>query len=126
MKKIAAGLAAIMATIGLAGAAALPAYAQGVDVWGSCNGQDNAVCRSADNGDAASNIAEDIIRILLWLIGIVAVIVIVIAGFRYVVSSGDSNKVQAAKNTILYAVIGLAVALLGQAIVILVSTNVSS
>jgi hypothetical protein len=45
---------------------------------------------------------------------------IIIGGFRYVVSGGDSAGVEGAKNTILYAVIGLVVALLAQAIVVFV------
>jgi ABC-type Fe3+ transport system permease subunit len=60
---------------------------------------------------------KKIVDVLLFVVGAVAVIVIVVGGIRYVVSAGDSNQITAAKNTILYAVIGLIVAILAYAIV---------
>ena len=59
----------------------------------------------------------NIVNILLFLAGAVAVIVIIIGGIRYVMSSGDAGQVQSAKNTILYAVIGLIVVIMAYAIV---------
>jgi len=53
----------------------------------------------------------------LYIVGISAVIVIIVAGLRYVLSGGDPKNTTAAKDTILYAVIGLVVALLSFAIV---------
>ena len=50
-----------------------------------------------------------IINLVLKIAGIVAVIVIVIAGINYSLSSGDPAKTASAKNTILYAVIGLVI-----------------
>ena len=58
-----------------------------------------------------------ITNVLLFLIGAISVIMIVVGGLRYVVSGGDASKVSGAKNTILYAVVGLIVALLAFAIV---------
>lgn len=58
--------------------------------------------------------------LVLILVGIASVIMIIIGGFKYVISSGDSNAINSAKNTILYAVIGLVVALLAQAILVFV------
>jgi len=55
--------------------------------------------------------------VLLFLIGAVSVIMLIIGGFRYVVSNGDSSQVTNAKNTILYSVIGIIVALLAYAII---------
>jgi hypothetical protein len=55
---------------------------------------------------------EAIANIMLLLIGAVAVIMLLIGGIRYVISGGDSNAVQGAKNTILYAIIGIVVAFL--------------
>lgn len=60
---------------------------------------------------------KDIINILLFVIGFVAVLMIIVGGIRYVTSGGDSNSVSSAKNTILYSVIGLVVALMAFAIV---------
>ena len=67
----------------------------------------------------------NIVNILLFLAGAVAVIVIIIGGIRYVMSSGDAGQVQSAKNTILYAVIGLIVVIMAYAIVNFVVTNVA-
>ena len=58
-----------------------------------------------------------IINILLYLLGAIAVVMIVIGGIRYTTSGGDSGSISSAKNTILYSVIGLVVAILAYAIV---------
>ena len=58
-----------------------------------------------------------IINVLLFVIGAIAVIMIILGGIRYVLSNGDSSQITSAKNTVLYSVIGLVVALLAYAIV---------
>lgn len=60
---------------------------------------------------------QNITNFLLMAIGAIAVIMIIIGGIRYAVSGGDENGTRAAKDTILFAVIGLVVALLAYAIV---------
>lgn len=64
-----------------------------------------------------SNIIRTIITLLGALVGIAAVIMIIFGGFRYVTSGGDPNKVASAKNTLLYALIGVIVAALAAVIV---------
>ena len=49
------------------------------------------------------------VNLALWVAGIIAVIVVIIAGINYSLSSGDPSKTASAKNTILYAVIGLVI-----------------
>jgi hypothetical protein len=61
---------------------------------------------------------KKIIDLLSYIIGIAAVIMIIFAGFRYVTSGGDSGSVKNAKNTLIYAIVGLAIAALVQVIVI--------
>ena len=56
-------------------------------------------------------------NILLFLIGTIAVIAIIIGGIRYTTSNGDASQTKAAKDTILYAVVGLVVAIMAYAIV---------
>lgn len=73
--------------------------------------------KDSEKGDSLTTLIRNIINILLFLAGIAAVIMIIIGGIRYVTSSGDQSQVTAAKNTILYAVIGLVVAALAFAIV---------
>ena len=65
----------------------------------------------------------NIVNIMLYALGAIAVIMIVIGGIRYTTSNGDSNGIQSAKNTILYAVAGLVVAILAYAIVNFVVSN---
>lgn len=60
---------------------------------------------------------EQVINIALWIVGVLAVIMLIWGGIKYATSAGDANKVTAAKNTIMYAVIGLVVALFAWAIV---------
>jgi hypothetical protein len=57
------------------------------------------------------------INLLLFLVGVISIIVIIVGGLRYVLSGGNPQSTNAAKDTILYAVIGLVVALLAYAIV---------
>jgi amino acid transporter len=65
----------------------------------------------------ASNLVTIIINILSSLVGILAVIMIIYAGFRYVTSGGKDDAVKGAKNTIVYAIIGLVLVALAQIIV---------
>ncbi len=68
-------------------------------------------------GDQLRGAIRDVVNVLLFLIAAVSVIMIIIGGIRYTISNGDSGQITSAKNTILYAVIGLIVALLAYAIV---------
>ena len=54
---------------------------------------------------------------VLYIVGIISVIMLIYGGLRYVISGGDSKKVTDAKNTILYAIIGLIISILAFAIV---------
>jgi uncharacterized membrane protein len=72
-------------------------------------------CNTA--GTTANNLVATIINIISVVVGIVAVIMIIYAGFRYVTSGGRDDSVKGAKNTILYAIIGLVVVALAQIIV---------
>jgi lysylphosphatidylglycerol synthetase-like protein (DUF2156 family) len=68
--------------------------------------------KEVKGGVKVKSTVGSIVNWLLFAIGAIAVIMIVWGGIKYATSAGDSNKVTAAKNTILYAVIGLAVAVL--------------
>ena len=62
-------------------------------------------------------IFNQVINIMLFLVGILSIIMLIFGGLRYVISGGNSKTVESAKNTILYAIIGLIVAILAYAIV---------
>ncbi len=72
---------------------------------------------AAQNLFGDGSIFNTITNILLFLIGAVSVIMLIIGGVRYVVSGGDQGAVTSAKNTILYAVIGIVIAFLAFAAV---------
>lgn len=73
-----------------------------------------------------SGIFKTITDVLLFIIGAISVIMLIIGGIRYTVSNGDSAAVTSAKNTILYAVIGIVVAILAYALVNFVITSFSN
>ena len=64
-----------------------------------------------------NNIFKTIVNVLLFVVGIIAVIMIIISGIRYTASAGNANSVAGAKNTLLYSVIGLVVAIFAYAII---------
>ena len=69
------------------------------------------------SGDGLMNRVSNIISVVLGVLGLVAVVVIIIGGISFITSQGDSSKVTKARNTILYGVVGLVIALLAYAIV---------
>lgn len=71
-------------------------------------------------------IFKTITNTVLYIVGVVAVIMLIIGGIKYVVSGGDAKKVTDAKNTVLYAIIGLIIAFLAFAIVNFVITSLPS
>lgn len=68
-------------------------------------------------GGDLEELITTIVNVLLFLIGVLSVIMIIYGGFRFVTSGGSAESVKAAKNTILYSVVGLVVAILSFAIV---------
>ncbi len=74
---------------------------------------------------ADDGIFKTIVNIMLFIVGAIAVIMLIFGGIRYVTSGGDQNHVTAAKNTILYAIIGIIVALLAFAVVNFVVTGLA-
>lgn len=77
----------------------------------------NIVKNSSVAQTDANKLVQDIINLLLTAIAIVSVIMLIIGGFKYTTSNGDANQVTAAKNTIMYSIIGLVVAIFAYAIV---------
>lgn len=64
-----------------------------------------------------------IIQLVTVATGAISVTMIIVGGFKYVVSGGDSNATKGAKDTILYAVIGLVIALFAQVIITFVLSS---
>jgi len=89
---------------------------------------DNTTVSScAQSGDQTlAGVMRRVINIFSIVVGSVSVIMIIIGGFRYIISGGDSTGVTAAKNTILYAIVGLVIVIFSQVIIRFVITNVST
>lgn len=85
-----------------------------------CTGMTQEQCNilKADQlNSEGDNIIWDVVQFIMMALGGIAVIMIIVGGYQYVTSQGDSGAVAKAKNTILYAVIGLIVAILASVIV---------
>jgi ABC-type Fe3+ transport system permease subunit len=85
-------------------------------------GESGGTCNSA----GVTNTVAQAVNILSLIVGIAAIIVIIVSGLRYITSGGDSAKVGAAKNTLIYALIGVAIAALAQFLVHFVLNRASS
>lgn len=116
MNKVKIAILSIVTLIGLAFIAPTVTYAstatdaiqKGVnDVGGTDSG----------NNVSLETRVKDVTNVLLFVVGAIAVIMIIVGGVRYVVSGGEGSAVKNAKNTIMYAVIGLVVAILAYALV---------
>ena len=83
------------------------------------DGNENSVyCQNKDKGkDQVNGIIKTIVEVLLTAVGAISIIMIVIGGIMFALSSGDAQKAAKARNTVLYAVVGLAVSLFASAIV---------
>jgi len=76
----------------------------------------SSICGAAKQDDLPK-IITNVINAILFALGIAAVVMIILGGIRYTTSNGDSGSITSAKNTILYAVVGLVVALMAFLIV---------
>lgn len=135
MKNALKGLAVFASVVGLAGfLLAGPVYADTTVDIKKCtehgttigNFDPNACTGTADtgaNGNSVGALARKIVNFMSILVGVVAVIMIIVGGFKYITSGGDSNKISSAKNTIIYALIGLIIVALSQFIVQFILKN---
>jgi hypothetical protein len=126
MKKIYISLFAVL-TLGFAVSALVPDAAHAaVNVFQNCGGNaDTAVCKAtSDKLFGPNSIWTNILNTLIYVTGSVSVLMIVIGGLRYTTSGGDQGSISSAKNTVLYAVVGLILSLMGYAIVNFVLSKV--
>jgi type IV secretory pathway VirB2 component (pilin) len=84
----------------------------------------NCGTKNSLNSNDLMTTLNTIINVVIGLIGFVAVIVIILGGVQYTTSAGDSSKVKKAKDTIMYGIIGLVIALMAYSIVNFILSNV--
>lgn len=76
---------------------------------------DSEVCQSSE--DDANTLIDNLINTLLFLVGALAVVMIIVSGIWYMTANGDASKITRAKNTLTYSVVGLVIAFLAYAII---------
>ncbi len=102
--------------VGIGAFVAQPAMAAPCTSGIKCVKQGADQADTGGTGTLQSNVSR-ITNGLMFIVGVIAMITIVVAGIMYATAGGDSNRVTAAKNTLTYAIVGVVVALLGYAIV---------
>lgn len=131
-KKFASPKAAALAVFSMILLATIGVVSGDMPVSAVCDMTNPSVTAGAEcargNGQPAQLVGDGgvfnrITSILLFVVGAVAVIMLIFGGIRYIVSGGDQANVTAAKNTILYAIIGIIVALLAYAAVRFVTSS---
>lgn len=102
---------------------------------GVCSGTDlttsgakNSNCSSESNQATTkiNSLLTSIINVASVLVGLVSVLFIIVGGFKYITSGGDTNNMASAKNTIIYALVGLVIVALAQFLVHFVLGKVTS
>jgi Type IV secretion system pilin len=123
MKKV---ICTMLLILGLV--AAMPASAGAVDVFQPCgnvngvNGSNTVVCQDVKNNSGKNknpiiDTLKAVLNILALLIGIAAVVTIIIGGIKFILSSGDPSGIKSARETIIYALVGVVVAVFARAVV---------
>jgi hypothetical protein len=125
----------VLASAGILALTTVPALAQDSSsiTTGLCTGANleftetpTGRCDSSDATTKINNLVHTIVNLLSAIVGIVAVIMIIVGGLRYITSGGSDTSVTSAKNTILYAIIGLIIVALAQIIVRFTLNKVTS
>lgn len=112
-------LTAFVALIALLGVVSvLPATTH--PVFASAKSEAQQGINDTGAGGSASDVPKLIkgaLSVLSYFVGVASIIMIVIGGFKYVTSNGDAGGIASAKNTIIYAIVGLVIAIFAQGIV---------
>lgn len=122
-KRTAIGLGAVMCVV--FGLQAAPALAAANIQGGLCSGSNleftdspsGGSCTTSDATKKINDMIHTVINLFSAIVGIVAVVMIIVGGLRYITSGGNDASVTSAKNTLLYAIIGLVIVALAQVIV---------
>jgi len=93
---------------------ALPVSTVAADLKSDAQG---GVGQTGSGGIKITSVFSGVVNILSVVVGALSVIFVILSGFRYVTSGGDSNRVSSAKNTLVYALVGVAIVALAQVLV---------
>ena len=84
----------------------------------------NATSAGTSTPTDVNVVIKNVTNIMFFIIGAVSVIMLIYGGIRYTTSGGNANSVTAAKNTVIYSIVGLVISILAYAIVNFVVTNI--
>lgn len=136
MKRLLAVFALLTALLGLGTLAAVPAYA----AWNPFDDPQNSesVCRQDRSKDLAvcdisgkdpisgpGGVLIRVTRLIAYVTGAIAVIMMIVGGFMYITSNGDTGKISTAKNTLIYAAVGLVVIATAQMLIVFVINRIA-
>lgn len=123
------GLGAIVAVTALIGLqmSASSVYADAASQAAVCEGVGSATNSAGctTSGKSVNSLVTTLVDLLSAIVGIVAVVMIIIAGLKYITAGGDSSSIGSAKNTLIYAIVGLVIVAAAQIIVQFVITKAS-
>jgi lysylphosphatidylglycerol synthetase-like protein (DUF2156 family) len=106
-------------TLVMVSALILPALLLPETVRADCNNGNYSVGTGINCGNtggvansSVESVVQSVINVAMWAVGIIAVVIIIVAGIMYATAAGDEAKVKKAKNALIGGIIGLAIALL--------------
>ena len=114
MKKLKQLLLPVLLVVGIAASVTVPVVPVSAADLDPCT-LNPGMCAGKETD--VNSIFKTIVNVLLFIVGVIAVIMVIVSGLRYTTSAGNANSVAAAKNTLLYSIIGLVVAIFAYAIV---------
>lgn len=130
LKRIKTTLMTLALSLSFLAPVAVPAtlHAQGIQNGIACGAElkistTDCEANNAEAGTKVDSILRLAINMFSIVVGFISVIMIIVGGLKYITSGGDSGNIQGAKNTILYAIIGLIVVALAQVVVQFVLTK---
>ena len=120
-KKITMGMAMVASFVLLASAFMPTTVNAACDAKNGLKGSLEKGCTNSSNTPddltGSTGVIPTVINTMLFIVGILSVIMIIYAGIRYVTAHGDKNQVEGANNTLIYAIVGLVIAILAYALV---------
>ncbi|XLQ20037.1 MAG: pilin [Candidatus Moraniibacteriota bacterium] len=96
-----------------------------VDVFAAISAPSGTGLPTAYGRNPIATVIQDVIKLLVGIVGGLSVLMIVVGGIMYMSSGGDQGKVDTAKNIIVYSIVGLVVSLLAWIIVNVVIKTIS-
>lgn len=119
MKKLLTSIFTLIALVGLTPAFYQTAYAVCPSSTTPKGQVIDGIKESGDDctGSGVTDFVSSVVKIISYIAGVVAIIMIIISAFKYMTAAGDAGKVSSAKNTLIYALVGIVVAVLAQVLV---------